>query len=77
MAEEEDNLKNGKMGKKNGILKGKKPIEKNGVRSKLQEFITVESSDAAKVKGFLELNPYICSGCGTPFQSKTEGEAYM
>lgn len=24
-----------------------------------------------KIKGFLELNPYICHGCGAPFQSKT------
>ena len=23
-----------------------------------------------RVKGFLELNPYACSGCGSPFQSK-------
>ena len=27
---------------------------------------------AIRIKGFLELNPYICSGCGTPFQSKNE-----
>ena len=25
----------------------------------------------AKVKGFLEINPVVCSGCGAPFQSKT------
>ena len=27
---------------------------------------------AAKLKGFLELNPFVCSGCGTNFQSKSE-----
>jgi ribosome biogenesis GTPase A len=26
---------------------------------------------AAMVKGFLEMNPYICSGCGAPFQKKS------
>lgn len=25
-----------------------------------------------RVKGFLELNPQVCSGCGTPFQTKSE-----
>ena len=29
-----------------------------------------ELQEAARLRGFLELNPYICSGCGTPFQSK-------
>ena len=27
--------------------------------------------DAARLKGFLEINPFICSGCGAAFQSKT------
>jgi hypothetical protein len=31
-----------------------------------------EMEEVRKIKGFLELNPSICSGCGTPFQSKAE-----
>ena len=27
-----------------------------------------------RIRGFLELNPYICSGCGTNFQSKAPGD---
>jgi len=26
------------------------------------------------VRGFLEINPFICTGCGAPFQAKAEGE---
>lgn len=33
-----------------------------------------EGAESATVKGFLELNPYVCSGCGTGFQSKSDGE---
>lgn len=28
--------------------------------------------EAGKLKGFLELNPFMCPGCGAPFQSKAE-----
>eukprot|EP01038_Epipyxis_sp_PR26KG_P007291 gene7291-9933_t len=30
----------------------------------------IEVAQTEKVRGFLEINPFICSGCGTPFQSK-------
>ena len=30
--------------------------------------------EAVRVKGFLEMNPYVCSGCGTPFQSKSSSD---
>lgn len=33
-----------------------------------------EDRDAYRIKGFLEMNPYLCSGCGTPFQSKSESD---
>lgn len=36
-----------------------------------KEEYTAAMSGAAAVKGFLEINPYLCSGCGAPFQSKT------
>ena len=26
------------------------------------------------VRGFLEVNPFVCTGCGSPFQAKAEGE---
>ena len=70
LAAEEDEL-SGKKSKK-GSLKGNQPgAEKLAAKNKLKDFLTAETRDAAKVKGFLELNPYICSGCGTPFQSKS------
>ena len=47
------------------------PQDKSAAKNKLKEFLSAETRDAAKIKGFLELNPYICSGCGTPFQSKS------
>lgn len=30
-----------------------------------------DESDLSKMKGFLQLNPHICSGCGSHFQSKS------
>jgi hypothetical protein len=30
--------------------------------------------EASKLRGFLELNPYLCSGCGAAFQTKAEAE---
>ena len=68
--EEEEALRQGKKLTKKGVEKNKKGGD--NIKSKLlKEYEASESKDAAKVKGFLELNPYICSGCGTPFQSKT------
>ena len=71
LAAEEDEL-SGKKSKKDSS-KGKQPVgaEKLAAKNKLKDFLTAETRDAAKVKGFLELNPSICSGCGTPFQSGT------
>jgi ribosome biogenesis GTPase A len=37
----------------------------------LQELSAEAAYEARKIRGFLELNPYICSGCGTQFQSKS------
>ena len=58
--------------KKKSSNKGKQQAsDKFAAKNKLKEFLAAETQDAAKVKGFLELNPYVCSGCGTPFQSKS------
>ena len=46
-------------------------VDKQSQLRKLQDLSTEASNEAKKIKGFLELNPYMCSGCGTPFQSKT------
>lgn len=66
--------------KKRGVNpKGKAAAnDKSAAKTKLQDYLAVETRDAAKVKGFLELNPYVCSGCGTPFQSKsTDTPGYL
>ena len=39
---------------------------------KLRSLSSAEVKSVAHIKGFLEMNPYICPGCGTPFQSKSE-----
>jgi hypothetical protein len=39
---------------------------------KLRSLTSAEVKSVAHIKGFLEMNPYICPGCGTPFQSKSE-----
>ena len=71
IAEEEDELLGKKKQKQSGNKQGDLKNNKSSAKLKLKEFLTTETRDAAKVKGFLELNPYICSGCGTPFQSKS------
>ena len=69
LAAEEDE-KSGQ--KKKPSKKGTQQVsDKSAAKNKLKEFLEAETQDAAKVKGFLELNPYVCSGCGTPFQSKS------
>lgn len=37
-----------------------------------KEALIGDGTDIKALRGFLELNPYICSGCGTSFQSKSE-----
>ena len=66
--------------KKKGVNpKGKAGVnDKSAATSKFKDYLMSETRDAAKVKGFLELNPYVCSGCGTPFQSKsTDTPGYL
>ena len=38
------------------------------------EDVLSDAIDVKRIRGFLELNPYICSGCGTSFQSKAPGD---
>jgi len=52
--------------KKKGV-----PIAKS--EKLLENIFQKEDKQAAnRLRGFLELNPYLCSGCGTAFQSKNE-----
>lgn len=55
--------------------KKQKKVSKSRSIEKMSKFEILKAAnrdirEAAQVKGFLEMNPYICSGCGTPFQSK-------
>ena len=42
-----------------------------GIKYKEDYLKTDENSMDHKIKGFLDWNPAMCSGCGTPFQSKS------
>jgi hypothetical protein len=58
-----------------GSDKSKASAKGKGKKSKEKALKDIVASGdtraAAAVKGFLEMNPYICSGCGTTFQSRT------
>ena len=59
-------------GKNKNQAKGGKDGSSSSSRiRRLQELSSEEMRAAADLRGFLELNPYLCSGCGAPFQSKT------
>ena len=63
---------------KEGILpsqrKSGKKAEKNPSPPRVEQRLEQREDDlsAVRIRGFLELNPYICSGCGAAFQSKNE-----
>jgi ribosome biogenesis GTPase A len=48
--------------------------EYNNKKKNDNVLISKESNTSNKVKGFLEVNTHLCSGCGTPFQSRSEDE---
>lgn len=56
---------------KNDVKEKKKSTGKDRLKE-LTKLSEEERIEASKLKGFLEMNPFICSGCGTPFQSKAE-----
>lgn len=49
-------------------MEGKKAASKS---KKPKADLLDDAADTKRLRGFLELNPYICSGCGTNFQSKS------
>lgn len=77
--EDDDDDGSSSSGKKsNKKVERKKSTSKSGstdhgdALSRLKgEFETSEYKEAARLRGFLEINPYLCSGCGTAFQSKS------
>jgi hypothetical protein len=49
-----------------------KRLEKKKQNSLLSKIKGLEEvKETTKIKGFLQQNPVLCSGCGTPFQSKS------
>lgn len=59
-------------GIKNTPSKQKKAPTKDSILS------MEKNTQMSRIKGFLELNPYVCSGCGVAFQSKTaESPGYL
>ena len=69
LGSEDDNISSGMKNKKVKLIDN---AIKKGKRGRLVDQLQDERLDRAELKGFLELNPYICSGCGSPFQSKSE-----
>lgn len=70
-ADEDEGRSKPRKAKKSASESGRDSNASKGVR-KLKELSSEASKAALEVKGFLELNPYLCSGCGTPFQSSSE-----
>ena len=55
-------------------LKPTKSKKELADKSKIRKLPGLEKDERSQLKGFLELNPFMCSGCGTPFQSKATDE---
>ena len=80
LSDEEANILNRVMG-----IEAELGLEESDSKSKIKKgkgkgkinpkelFTDPFGKETARIKGFLEINPYICSGCGTPFQSKEPG----
>lgn len=49
---------------------GKREKQRAGAALRMPTLDDDQYEEALRVKGFLEVNPYVCSGCGTAFQSK-------
>lgn len=50
---------------------GSRRILTDETQLKDEELFTGGEANANRIKGFLEMNPFVCHGCGSPFQSKT------
>jgi ribosome biogenesis GTPase A len=58
----------------NDNISSKKKDNKSKGTKGIKGISTIESQSSARVKGFLQLNTHLCSGCGTAFQSKSPDE---
>lgn len=78
LSDEDAKLLDEKLGIKDVLSKKKNRDEDNrnvnhkNSRSKLNVTISEDQVKLKDLKGFLQLNPFICSGCGTQFQTKDE-----
>ena len=68
----EDEITTAMAAEKRGQRLGRK--EKGGKRVQSKKNVMEDPLNvaAARIRGFLEMNPFTCSGCGAPFQSKAE-----
>ena len=65
---DEASLLNRKLGIEKDILEYENKIKNSKRAAKSPSLL--EDYSSSRIRGFLELNPYLCSGCGSPFQSK-------
>jgi hypothetical protein len=65
------------MGIERELLASEKEVKttnksKKGKGSKEKLLADPRLKESARIRGFLEINPYVCSGCGSTFQSKDD-----
>ena len=68
----EDEITNAMVAEKYGECLVRKERGGKRVQSKKSVMEDPLNVAAARIRGFLEMNPFTCSGCGAPFQSKAE-----
>ncbi len=80
IAAEEDEGQSGSS-KANRLLKSAQAATTKGKKGRERAYDRLSNDKAqaaAMVKGFLEMNPYVCSGCGAPFQkSSPDSPGYL
>lgn len=52
----------------------KRRLTKAAAGTRKVDAIYENERETEHVRGFLEINPFVCTGCGAPFQAKAEGE---
>ncbi len=52
----------------------KRRLAKAAAGTRKVDAIYENERETEHVRGFLEINPFVCTGCGAPFQAKAEGE---
>lgn len=68
----QDEEKEERKGRRKSILNSSR-TSKEDLNLKIKRLIQDDAEPVLKeIKGYLEMNPYICSGCGSSFQAKAE-----